>query len=207
MVQKSEPRRRGRPRAYDAGQALSEARNAFWKHGYAATSLDDLSAATAMNRPSLYAAFGDKHALYLKTLESYRNDARTQLAERMSGERPLAAELGEVYDLALASYLATDSPRGCFLISTAVTEASSEPAVRAVLAAALGEINEAFTRRFRLGRERGELSSASDPAGLARIASAALYSLAIHARAGLSRKELEGIAAAAVRLICGAEKT
>jgi AcrR family transcriptional regulator len=207
MVQKSEPRRRGRPRAYDPERALSEARNAFWKRGYAATSLDDLSAATAMNRPSLYAAFGDKQALYLRTLDAYRRDARAQLAERLSGERPLATELREVYDLALASYLGTDPPRGCFLIGTAVTEASGAPEVRAVLAAALDEINEGFARRFRSGRERGELPPAADPADLARIAAAMLYSLAIHARAGLPRAALEGMAAAGVRLVCGAARS
>src|ERR1700681_4918141 len=68
--------RRGRPRAYDPEVALAKARNAFWQTGYAATSLDDLSEATGMNRPSLYAAFGDKRDLYLKTLAYYRNQSR-----------------------------------------------------------------------------------------------------------------------------------
>ena len=63
MVQKADSRR-GRPRAYDPETALSQAMAVFWDAGYAATSLDDLSAATGMNRPSLYGAFGDKHALY-----------------------------------------------------------------------------------------------------------------------------------------------
>ncbi|PTB24471.1 TetR family transcriptional regulator [Paraburkholderia caribensis] len=62
---KSEKRARGRPRAYDADDALSNATDAFWLGGYSGTSLDTLSDATGMNRPSLYAAFGDKHALYL----------------------------------------------------------------------------------------------------------------------------------------------
>jgi AcrR family transcriptional regulator len=66
MVQKQPPLRpRGRPRAYDPDVALAQAMDTFWHAGYAGTSLDDLSAATGMNRPSLYAAFGDKRALYL----------------------------------------------------------------------------------------------------------------------------------------------
>ena len=76
MVQKElarkRARKRGRPRGYEPDAALSRARAAFWDAGYAATSLDALSAATGMNRPSLYGAFGDKRALYLKTLEGYR---------------------------------------------------------------------------------------------------------------------------------------
>src|SRR6185503_5597935 len=90
MVQKyeREPKRpRGRPRAYDADEALRQARNTFWKKGYSATTLDDLSEATGMNRPSLYGAFGDKRALYLATLERY------VVANREAMDRELAAPM------------------------------------------------------------------------------------------------------------------
>src|SRR6185503_13287769 len=73
---KAEPKRRGRPRAYDPDTALARAAATFWKAGYAGTSLDDLVEATGMNRPSLYAAFGDKREIYLKTLEHYREGSR-----------------------------------------------------------------------------------------------------------------------------------
>lgn len=203
MVQKSEPRRRGRPRAYDPERALRDARDAFWKAGYAATSLDELSAAMSMNRPSLYAAFGDKRALYLATLQRYRDEARAQLAERLRGARALGEELRGVYAFALASYLAGPEPRGCFLIGTAVTEANGDSEVRSVLAAALGEIEAAFAARFRLARERGEVAQGAEPAALARLAAATLYSLAVHARAGVPRPMLDSIAEAAVGLLCG----
>ena len=61
--------KRGRPRAYDPDAALKAARDVFWVKGYAATSLDDIAEATGMNRPSLYAAFGDKEAIYLAALK------------------------------------------------------------------------------------------------------------------------------------------
>src|SRR3954451_891852 len=80
MVQKRarppEGKPRGRPRAYDPQVALARAAEKFWKAGYAGTSLDDLVYAPDMTRPSLYAAFGDKHDLYLKTLEHYRDESR-----------------------------------------------------------------------------------------------------------------------------------
>src|SRR5258707_14897964 len=79
MVQKS-PARRGRPRAYDPDAALARAVDAFWDAGFAATSLDDLTLATGMNRPSLYGAFGDKQALYRKALDLYRARTREALA-------------------------------------------------------------------------------------------------------------------------------
>ena len=90
MVQKESsresdpPKRRGRPRAYDPQVALARAAETFWKAGYAGTSLDDLVAATGMNRPSLYAAFGDKRDLYLKTLEYYRDEGRALAREALA---------------------------------------------------------------------------------------------------------------------------
>src|ERR1700733_3259545 len=84
MVQKSveaaapEAKRRGRPRSYEPDVALGQAMEAFWKSGYAATSLDDLSAATGMNRPSLYAAFGDKQDIYVKAYQKYRARLREE---------------------------------------------------------------------------------------------------------------------------------
>ena len=88
MVQKrsktAEKPRRGRPRQYDPDRALAGAADAFWQSGYAGTSLDELSAATGMNRPSLYAAFGDKSDLYLKTLERYRDQSRALALELLA---------------------------------------------------------------------------------------------------------------------------
>src|SRR6187402_999199 len=100
MVQKKEedaPKRRGRPRAYDPKTALGRAADVFWKAGYAATSLDDLAAATGMNRPSLYAAFGDKRELYLKTLDLYRRRNRDLIVQALAGEPPLRELLARLY--------------------------------------------------------------------------------------------------------------
>ena len=104
MVQKKEddaPKRRGRPRAYDPKTALARAAETFWKAGYAGTSLDDLAAATGMNRPSLYAAFGDKRELYLKTLEHYRDEYRALAREALADDPTLRVFLKRFYDTAL----------------------------------------------------------------------------------------------------------
>src|SRR3977135_1263272 len=81
LAGRSPPKRLGRPRAYEPEVALARALDVFWKEGFAATSLDDLSAATGMNRPSLYGAFGDKRELYIKTYQNYRDRARLRMAE------------------------------------------------------------------------------------------------------------------------------
>src|SRR5271163_5104237 len=91
------PRRRGRPRAYQPEVALGKALDLFRKDGFAATSLDDLSAATGMNRPSLYGAFGDKRELYIKSYQRYRDDARAAMIDIFREELPIRTRLARIY--------------------------------------------------------------------------------------------------------------
>ena len=206
MVQK-ESAKRGRPRAYDPDTALARAMAVFWAGGYAGTSLDDVTAGTGMNRPSLYGAFGDKHALYLHTLERYRSLARTALGEALARDQPLREALRRVYDMALSLYYSREGgARGCFLIGTALTEAVGDAEVRKTLRDALREIDAAFEARIRFARDQGELPREADSPTLARLASAVLHTLAIRSRAGEPRKALEAMLEPALDLICGKPK-
>jgi TetR/AcrR family transcriptional regulator, copper-responsive repressor len=208
MVQKKsneEPRRRGRPRAYDPRAALRRARDTFWETGYSGTSLDEISAATGMNRPSLYAAFGDKHTLYLKALEHYWQLAFVAMREALaSDDRGLDEALMRVYDGQLSIYFSGDGrPRGCFAIGTATTEAVEDPEIRKALEKGLHMLDAYLEARLRTARETGELKVHADPAALAVLASATLHTIAIRARAGVPRAELREIARRAVSVICG----
>jgi AcrR family transcriptional regulator len=204
---KNEKRARGRPRAYDADDALGNATDAFWLGGYSGTSLDTLSDVTGMNRPSLYAAFGDKHSLYLSTLDRYVEAGVQAMHHALRDDIPLPQALQRVYDGALALYLPTGGePRGCFLIGTAVVESKVDEAVRTRLAQGLKSFDRAFEKRIRRAQTDGELSVNADAAVLARVASAILHSLALRSRAGDSRASLRATAAEGVMLICGARK-
>ena len=123
-----DPKRRGRPRAYQPEIALAKALDLFRKDGFAATSLDDLSAATGMNRPSLYGAFGDKRELYLKSYARSRADARAAMIDIFRDELPIRKRLQRIYAVALDIYLSGEAgPRGCFTVMTAASEAVADP--------------------------------------------------------------------------------
>jgi len=215
MVQKSkskpasapaavEPKRRGRPRAYEPDVALGKALDLFRKDGLAATSLDDLSAATGMNRPSLYGAFGDKRELYIKSYQRYRADARAAMIEIFKGEIPIRERLKRIFAAALDIYLSGEfGPRGCFTVMTAASEAVADPEIRAMVLDGFSELDKAFASCFRRAREKGELPSSADPTVLAQLASATIHTIAIRARAGVPRKELETIVKGAIAMICG----
>src|SRR5438046_5874632 len=122
------PKRRGRPRAYQPEIALGRALDLFRKDGFAATSLDSLSAATGMNRPSLYGAFGDKRELYIKAYARYRADARAAMGDIFRNELPIKQRLKRIFAVALDIYLSGEQrPRGCFTVMTAASEPIADP--------------------------------------------------------------------------------
>jgi AcrR family transcriptional regulator len=197
------PKRRGRPRAYQADIALGKALELFRKGGFAATSLDDLSAATGMNRPSLYGAFGDKRELYIKSHQRYRDDARAAMADIFRDELPIRKRLQRIYAVALDIYLSGESgPRGCFTVMTAASEAVFDPEIRGMVLEGFVELDKAFATCFRLAKEKGELPASADAAVLAQLASATIHTIAIRARAGVPRKELEAIVTGAIDVMC-----
>src|SRR5579862_6960712 len=120
MVQKETQagaRPRGRPRTFNPEEVLEKARGVFWNLGYAAASLDDLARATGLNRPSLYAAFGDKHALYMAALNLTRSRGATAMRAMMGRELPLRQTLSGFFDAAIDAYMEGDvGQRGCFII-------------------------------------------------------------------------------------------
>ena len=198
------PARRGRPPAYDAQTALKRATETFWKTGYSGTSLDKVAAATGMSPPSLYAVFGNKHALYLEALARYWDISLAATREALAGDHPLDEALMLAYDAALSIYFSGKGhARGCFVVGTAVTETAEDAAIRKSVATGLRAIDADFEARFRLAQDKGELKRDADPATLAILASATMHTIAIRARAGSSRAELREVARKAVKLICG----
>ncbi|MGH6715756.1 MAG: TetR/AcrR family transcriptional regulator [Bradyrhizobium sp.] len=196
------PKRRGRPRAYQPDVALGKALDLFRNDGFAATSLDDLSAATGMNRPSLYGAFGDKRELYIKSYRRYRDDARAAMADIFRTELPIRERLERIYAVALDIYLSgNEGPRGCFTVMTAASEAVHDPAIAAMVLEGFAELDKAFASCFRLAMDKGELPQAADPLVLAQLASATIHTIAIRARAGVPRKELQAIANGAIEVM------
>ncbi|MCP3369842.1 TetR/AcrR family transcriptional regulator [Bradyrhizobium cajani] len=214
MVQKSKPpaaanapKRRGRPRAYEPNVALGKALDLFRRQGFAATSLDDLSEATGMNRPSLYGAFGDKRELYIKSYQRYREEARAAMVEIFRQEMPVRQRLERIFASALNIYLSGDTgPRGCFTVVTAASEAVGDPEIRAMVLDGLAELDKAFTSCFRRAIENGELPERADPAVLAQLASSTVHSIAIRSRARVPRKELEALVKGAIDVMVGTKR-
>jgi AcrR family transcriptional regulator len=194
--------KRGRPRAYDPEAALKAARDIFWVKGYAATSLDDIVEATGMNRPSLYAAFGDKEAIYLSALKMQGELLVTAVEGAVKLDIKLKAFLDLFFARCIDSYLqGPQGPRGCFLVGTALTESLVREDVGAVVRDAFGRCEDHLEQRFKAAKKAGELPKAADTRALAMLVSSTMHELAMLARSGESRARLQERVALAMKLI------
>lgn len=182
---------------------LGQALETFWAAGYFGTSVDELSLAMGLSRPSLYAGFGDKRTLYLKAIELYCSIERAALERAISEPHPIGHGLRALAQSAITNYVAGAlGPRGCFMASVVVTDAASDPIVRRALDASIRDLEARLTERFRRAGETGEIALTAAPELLAHMACDTLYGLALRARAGVPRQELERSAEAAMTLLC-----
>ena len=189
--------RRGRPRQYDPEQALAAALGEFRRRGYAATSLDHLTEATKMARPSLYAAFGSKRDIYLKAVELYVRDWAEKRRQNLFAEPDLAQALARYFAALVAIYTeGGDAPLGCPVLSVIPAEAASDPEMRAELAKAIERTDDHLHKRLRIAREAGQLPDTADIDTMANMLAAIQHSLALRARSSLSGVQLTRLAEA-----------
>jgi AcrR family transcriptional regulator len=191
------PRRRGRPRGFDSGEVLGAATERFRTRGYAGTSLDDLVDATGLQRPSLYAAFGDKHALYLATLERTIERAAKGFDRLVAADLPIRESLQALFRTVIDGYLTGETgPSGCIMVSTSAASAVDDAAIRERLAAFLTMED---TKVEALLTARGDPHARAH----ARLVTAVIHSLSVRARAGASRQELDALATECMAVIAG----
>jgi AcrR family transcriptional regulator len=200
-------RPRGRPRAFDADTVIDQAVQLFLNDGFEATSLDDIALATGVARPSLFAAFGNKEAIYVKSMERFSARIKGVFEAAFKAPAPLPRALKRFYLGALDIYLSgPNGPSGCLVFCTASGAAIRHNAIKKVVANLASEGDRAFEDVFRRTRARGELASTADAAALAVLASGTLQTLAVRARAGVPRKHLENLVDGAIGVLCGTGK-
>jgi TetR/AcrR family transcriptional regulator, copper-responsive repressor len=191
---------RGRPRSFDTDEVLGRARHVFWRYGFAGTSMDQLSAATGLHKPSLYGAFGDKKRLYLAALDNYLAEVRASFAEAFALP-DLFDSLQAMIDRAIDKFVQIDSGFGCFMMSTAVPEATEDEDILKVVREAMDSLDRAFVRRFQKGAEAGQIPADADVNALATIMIANHYDISARARVGYSRAELRALGERALSLV------
>ncbi|THD61284.1 TetR/AcrR family transcriptional regulator [Phenylobacterium sp.] len=182
---------RGRPREFCVDNALAAALRVFWTKGYEGASLTDLTEAMGITRPSLYAAFGNKEALFRKALDLYEHDklayvghALTAPTARGVAERMLRGAL----DLQMGS-----DPKGCLGVISSVSCGSEAQSIKAEVVARQESSYAALLRRFEQAKADGDFADHIDPAGLVRYLTAVGQGLCIQAGNGAPAEDLQRI--------------
>jgi len=198
MKTKPKQARRGRPRTYDTDEVLERAMRLFWRRGYTATSLSDLTEAMGMNRASVYAAFGNKVSLFRRVLEHYVQGPFAYF--RRSLEAPTARSVAERL-LQGGANLATNprNPSGCLWVRGSLSYGDGPPRMRQEMSARRRASVTEIEKRFARAVEEGDLPARADPAALARFLQAVHLGIAVQAANGATRADLNQVVRTALR--------
>jgi len=181
---------KGRPREFDVDQALAAALRVFWSKGYEGASMADLTDAMGITKPSLYAAFGNKEALFNKALDLYQAEKLAYMGRAL--EAPTARGVAErLMRGALEMQTGTEGPCGCLSVISSVACGSEAESIREQVVARSAAAKKALLDRFERAKIEGDLPADADPQGLSSYLTAVMQGMAVQAGAGASRAELE----------------
>lgn len=155
-----------------------------------------------MARPSLYAAFGNKLAIYRQAVRQYADESIERRRRALFDEPSLRKGLNDYFDEIVGAYISQEGePLGCPVLSVIAGEAAADPEIGAELAAAVRKIDAQFLRRMQLAVDAGDLPADADVAGIAALFAALQHSLALRARAGAAAPDLTRIARSHIALV------
>ena len=183
---------RGRPRKVDPETALDASMKVFWQKGFEGTSMTDLTEATGMAKPGLYATFGDKEALYAKALSHYfRGYGASVMDDLVRSQDPLHIVVRRFLNAVADATTDKATPGGCFVVNS-INDCVNHPQQLEELTRSFdAERRGACTERFREAHEKGELPKETDPDTLAEFFAGQVVALAVMGRAGRSREALD----------------
>ena len=182
----------GRPRSFDRESALRAAMLLFWKQGFDGTSYTDLTRATGMSKPTIYAAFGDKVELFRKAMVLYAEQATREYQEAL--ERPTAREAVEAcLRLARGLNANTDEPKVCFLVQGAFTGSADTQELRDELSALQRQATHLLQKRLEQGKRKGELPLTANTKVMAEYFTSVVTGLSVQASNGAAACDLSQV--------------
>lgn len=194
-----EPVTMGRPREFDQDVALTRIMDVFWARGFEGTTLNTLVTATGLKKGSLYAAFGDKRAMYLKALALYDRTAIDEAIKVLSGSGQAEQRVGAFLQSAIDAVAVKNDRRGCFLCNASVDQAALDPETEHSVKASLGRLGCALEEVLSGFAARG--TDAARPQGEAQLILSIYFGLRVLAKGGSAIQALKGAKDTALRSI------
>src|SRR5271155_2747782 len=190
-----------RPREFNEVTALEAAIECFWQRGYEATSVRDLADKMGISAPSLYNAYGDKHALFVQALEHYLDKSTRARIKRLEDTLPPKQAIRQFIEEIIKRSVNDRERRGCFLINSALEVAPHDKELGALIADRLAEIEAFFRRSIEAAQADGDVPRNRVARDLARLLLGVLLGIRVLARSKPERALLEGVARPAFALL------
>ena len=183
---------KGRPREFDLDDALASALRVFWRRGYEAASMAELTAEMGITKPSLYAAFGNKEELFGKALDLYEREKLAYM--RTALDAPSSRGVAErLLRGALAMQTSSCDPKGCLGVIGTLACSPEAESIRGEVIARRASSQKAMIERLARAKDEGDLPPAIEPQALARYLFAVMQGLAVQAGSGASAADLEAL--------------
>jgi AcrR family transcriptional regulator len=183
---------KGRPREFCVDQALAAALGVFWSKGYEGASMTDLTEAMGITKPSLYAAFGNKEALFHKALDLYETEKLEYTRDAL--RQPTARAVAEYFMRgAIDAQMSSCDPKGCLGVISATACGAEAESIKADVIKRRASSQSALVERFAQAKRDGDLPDHVDVAGLTSYLFAILQGMAVQAGSGATRADLESV--------------
>jgi AcrR family transcriptional regulator len=180
---------RGRPLAFDQDRALEKALFVFWSRGYEGASMAELVAALGINKPSIYATFGNKEALFQKVLEKYISGPAGFITEALN--ETTAIQVAERFLTGAVEFFCDKShPSGCMIVQGALTCGQGSEMIQKKLITLRLTLSEKFKQRFDLAKLQGDLPPNAESSTLAKYLTTLHQGLSVQATSGTGKLEL-----------------
>jgi TetR/AcrR family transcriptional repressor of nem operon len=190
-----------RPRGFDQEAALEAAIQCFWRRGYHATSLRDLTAAMGLTAPSVYNAFGDKERLFAQALDRYLDRTTRERLRRLEEELPPKAAIQRFFSEIIEHSVNDPEHKGCLLVNSALEVAPHDADCRAAVSAQFKDLEAFFKRNIRRAQAEKSISADTNADDTGRLLLGVLLGIRVLARSRPERRVLEGVVRPALVLL------
>lgn len=182
-----------RSKAFKEEDVLEKAVNLFWSKGYNGSSAQDLVDNLEISRSSLYDTYGDKHSLFIQSLQQYRKQEATKLIAMINSAEDAEQVIKEIFQSLVNDTLKDKSYKGCFMINAAVELGAQDDEIMKIAKENMQVVEDAFYKAVKKGQDAGQFSTKNSARSLARFLFNSMSGIRVAEKSGVEKKVLDDI--------------
>ena len=190
-----------RTKDFDESEVLTKAMNLFWHKGYNGTSMQDLVDGLGISRSSMYDTFGDKHTLFIRSLENYKQMATTEMKAIVDNAPTAKVAIRRMFELTVTELLSDNQHKGCFLVNAGVEMAPHDTEVNKMLCDNDRQLEKYFNEAIKKGQDSGEISNEQSSHALAQFILNSIKGMRVTAKSAADKKVFRDIVEVTMKVL------